>query len=831
MKSLKTKLTVLLMSTLVVSIVAVTGIGYSVARRTVIKESLAKTTHFVSYDAEKINTWFTEQGTIVDAFGRDIAAVDDMEHLEMICTAQASGNPHLLDAYVGFEDDTGFFGSAWVPEADWKATTRPWYQAAKGANGNVVFTEPYLDTDTGKLVITAAKDIGKVEGKGTVSAIDLFMDTISEILSAVDVPDGGYIILTDQKGDIIYHMNKAYLPTENGMTNLSSIPQYTNVITPQISESIKIKDHDDVVRYMVPATITVADWKIYAAIPEKAIVAPANSILAWMLVVSAVVLIFSVFGIWFVIMRVVVDPIKRIAHGADDLARGDLNFSLSTNNRDEIGHLSNDMMRVHDTLTRVVDELTETSKMHGAGEFTHQIDSEKFTGAYKEMAVGINQMTSMYAENFMQVLKVFDSFSKGDFNAEVKRFPGKLYQGNQIIETLRDNLRNVNKEISLLAQAAIDGRLDVRAQAGNFDGDWKKMIVMLNNVIEAVSNPIDEVKRTLLEMSKGNMHASMTGQYKGEFKQIEIMMNETIAELRSYIEEISKVLSGISGKDLRGSIDREYIGDFAGIKSSINMILTTLNSVLSEIADAAETVNSSAKQVSEASGVLSDGAQDQAVSIDRLMSAMSEINHDIKNISEKSDEADLVAATSMDNAAVSSKEIKEMLDSMQAIKAASGSIANIVKVIDDISFQTNILAINASIEAARAGEHGAGFAVVANEVKSLATRSQESAQEISGLIDDTIVKIGNGTQTAERTSGSLLKIISNVDEISKIIAQISEGSKKQVASSEIVTDGLNSISGVVTKTTAISEENSASAQELLNKSDILSDMVGVFKFE
>jgi len=246
-----------------------------------------------------------------------------------------------------------------------------------------------------------------------------------------------------------------------------------------------------------------------------------------------------------------------------------------------------------------------------------------------------------------------------------------------------------------------------------------------------------------------------------------------------------------------------------GINLSIRRVSGELNQIAGQ-------VNDTSVQISSGSQSLAAKASEQAVFIEKVSGLLDEL---ISMTSQNADNANQ-AKIMMKEASWIVEKVREQMDkmteSMDEITKSSQETGKIIKAIDEIAFQTNLLALNAAVEAARAGEAGAGFSVVADEVRNLAMRSAEAARNTSGLIENTIQSVKNGSQLTLLTSEAYKENIAISVKVGKLIDEVAKTSENQAAGIEQVSKGMAEMDKVAQQNAAISEE-SASVSELMNE--------------
>ncbi|MBZ9617934.1 methyl-accepting chemotaxis protein [Clostridium estertheticum] len=507
--------------------------------------------------------------------------------------------------------------------------------------------------------------------------------------------------------------------------------------------------------------------------------ATANSSIRLMLILIILGATLAI-GLGVIIARTITKPIKKLVDYANRIAIGDVDIEITESSKDETGTLM---------------------------------------ASFKKIV-----------ENIRENAASAESISKGDFNVEISPKSDKDVLAKSLILVV-SAVNNLEKETNMLTKSCVEGKLSTRGDAQNFNGGYKNIVEGINNILDAVIEPIKEASSVLQEMANGNLKVSMKGDYKGDHADIKNALNDTINSLSSYVTEISQVLDEMSNSNLKLSINNEYKGDFAQIKDALNLIVQSFNEVFTEINNAADQVSAGSNQVSDGSQALSQGTTEQASSIEELTASITQVAAQTKQNAVSASQANELALNAKDGAVLGNSHMKEMLKSMEDINESSSNISKIIKVIDDIAFQTNMLALNAAVEAARAGQHGKGFAVVAEEVRNLAARSTNAAKQTADLIEGSIKKVEFGTKIANNTAESLNEIVIGVSKAATLVGEIAAASNEQATAIYQINKGIEQVSDVVQTNSATAEQSAAASEELSSQASMLKNMVGKFRLK
>ncbi len=344
-----------------------------------------------------------------------------------------------------------------------------------------------------------------------------------------------------------------------------------------------------------------------------------------------------------------------------------------------------------------------------------------------------------------------------------------------------------------------------------------------------IINPLRVVRDQMGEISKGSLSADFA--LKPDTSEIGMLadsIHNTKKELKKYIHDIDIKLADMANGNMDFEVGSGYLGEFMPIQDAMHKILDSLNIALSNINITAQKVSAESKRTAAGSKILSDGAVKQAAAVQELSANIQELSRQVDNTSNDAEDAKKCSDDANAQLSECSHKMEKLSSAMADISNASHEIGGIIKTIEDISFQTNILALNAAVEAARAGEAGKGFAVVAGEVQNLANKSSVAANNISELIENSMLIVEHGTGLAASTKQALEKVVSGTEKSANTVNNIAESAIQQSMALKQVTLGMDQISSVVQTTAATAGELAETAKELYGHSEGLKTAVQKF---
>ncbi len=342
--------------------------------------------------------------------------------------------------------------------------------------------------------------------------------------------------------------------------------------------------------------------------------------------------------------------------------------------------------------------------------------------------------------------------------------------------------------------------------------------------ISALITECEDIKN--IELNKQNEKFNFAND---EIGQLASELIESKQTLNSYVQDIVGVLGTMADGDFTKQPSVAYMGDFTSIEKAFEQIHDNLGEIIANVSQSSYNVSLGAEQMASGTQALAEGTQRQSATIDQLSSTVTGIS---ENVNKTAENARAASEISLDCANIMQEQTVQMqnlIDAMDIVEKRSEDIAKVIKAIEDIAFQTNILALNASIEAARAGEAGKGFAVVATEVGTLAAKSAESANSTRAIIDSTLEAVGKSIVIARDAAGAIDNVTAKSKQASDLVKEIALDSTTQAGDLEQATQGINDISEVIQNNSSTAQQSAASCEELSSQSKIMLDMVDKLK--
>ncbi|MDL2234760.1 methyl-accepting chemotaxis protein [Christensenellaceae bacterium OttesenSCG-928-L17] len=344
----------------------------------------------------------------------------------------------------------------------------------------------------------------------------------------------------------------------------------------------------------------------------------------------------------------------------------------------------------------------------------------------------------------------------------------------------------------------------------------------------SVRRPVKHLLAAAADIRHGNLDTTIAYQSKDELGQLADALRETVKNLHAYVAEIDRVLTAVKDKNLAVLPEIEFEGDFLKIDMALREILSTLNARLRGIGDSAAQVESGAMQVSAGAQALAQGAAEQTASVQELALNIDQISEQLVQTAQASRHATEQSERVGEELRCSNDRMKAAQAAMTNIQQSAKRIRGIIKTIEDIAFQTNILSLNAAVEAARAGSAGKGFAVVADEVRNLANKSAQEATNTAVLVESTLKMVDDGMAATAGTAEALGEVVLAMADVNRQAEGVVRTTQAQAEAIGMIKTSVSEISNVVLMNSSTAEESAATSEQLLNQAGMLSDVIAEF---
>lgn len=513
--------------------------------------------------------------------------------------------------------------------------------------------------------------------------------------------------------------------------------------------------------------------------------------------------------------RRIKDNLNSLIQAMDDTSRlamevADGNMMVQVRERSENDRLMkalNMMIRSMKASLQEVDELIQA--VHD-GQLEQRSVSDQFKGGWNELISSINSLIDAFVEPIQTTAEAVDRIAQGDFPDEIN----DEYKGdfNNIKNSINKLIRNLRETVHV-AEKVADGDLSVKV---TILSDQDMLGHSLSKMVETIRTIVAEINRLTEAAFEGKLDTRGDAErFGGEYGRIIQGVNNTLDAVVEPLKMTAEYVDRISKGNIPDVITDIYRGDFNEIKNNLNIMIVNLSSFVLDVQAASESVSVSSEELSTNAEQLSKDATRQAANIDEVSSSMEEMGATVNHNADNAQQTASIAIKAADDARKGRNALNETVQAMK-------SITEKVYVIEDIARQTNMLALNAAIEAARAGEHGKGFAVVAAEVRKLAERSQDAAQNIN-LLSATNIEI------AENTGALLDEMVAGIEKTSELIQEISAASAEQAAGITQVNQAIQQLDYTIQTNAASAEEMAATSRDFSRQAELLMGSASIFE--
>ena len=576
------------------------------------------------------------------------------------------------------------------------------------------------------------------------------------------------------------------------------------------SEILTAYNGTTVLSAYTPLNIDGLQWALIAEVGK----AEAFSVIGKlenMMAVIAVLSIIVIFIVTWFMANAIASPLKYVVKVFRQIGEGNYDNKIVVRSNDEIGEVLTELntmqIRLDKDISTARDQAVKSNRIKTALDVAST--NVMMADANNNIIYMNDAMQRMFKDVEADLKKAIPEFDASNLlGANIDNFYSELAQQEILLTDIHESY---NTSLSVADLTMEITATPVIAENGKRVGlvvEWSNRTAEVE-VENEVGNIVDAAANG--DFSQHINHKGKTGFYL----KLADGINKILDTTSTGIDDVKRVLRALAKGDLTQHIEADYNGVFALLKDDVNATVDRLTDVIGTVHGNSDSSASTAAELSNTATNMGQGSSQQAASLEEISSSMEEMTAKIRQSADNAGQTEQIAQKAAEDAASSGETVDVAVTTMK-------EIAEKITIIEDIARQTNLLALNAAIEAARAGEHGKGFAVVASEVRKLAERSQQAAGEIGELSSNTV-------SIAEVAGKKLAKLVPDIQKTAELVQEISVAAREQDTGADEINRALQQLDGVVQRAAASAEELASSATELSGQAERQREAMSFFK--